>query len=119
MVISGDDVCCSVVPGTPAGVPVSAAMWSELPMTSATSCPPWSSVHECQRVECAFTSPVRTECGMPVIYCMQCCMSVSAVWQCVDVLSWYRNIHFCNCDMLSVANVHPDHLKLCAMCTNG
>ena len=25
------------------------------------------------------TSPVRTECGMFVMYCMQCCMSVSAV----------------------------------------
>ena len=36
-------------------------------------------VYECQRVECAFTSPVRTECGMFVMYCMQCCMSVSAV----------------------------------------
>ena len=43
------------------------------------SCPLWSSVYECQRVECAFTSPVRTECGMFVMYCMQCCMSVSAV----------------------------------------
>ena len=30
-------------------------------------------------MECAFTSPVRTECGMFMIYCMQCCMSVSAV----------------------------------------
>ena len=39
----------------------------------------WSSVYECQRVECAFTSPVRTECGMFVMYCMQCCMSMSAV----------------------------------------
>ena len=29
-------------------------------------------------MECAFTSPVRTECGMFVMYCMQCCMSVSA-----------------------------------------
>ena len=28
---------------------------------------------------CAFTSPVRTECGMFVMCCMQCCMSVSAV----------------------------------------
>ena len=28
---------------------------------------------------CAFTSPVRTECGMFVMYCMQCCISVSAV----------------------------------------
>ena len=26
-----------------------------------------------------FTSPVRTKCGMFVMYCMQCCMSLSAV----------------------------------------
>ena len=68
VVMSGDDVCCSVV-----------FMWSELLMTSAISCPLWSSVYECQRVECTFTSPVRTECGMFVMYYMQCCMSVSAV----------------------------------------
>ena len=30
-------------------------------------------------MECAFTSPVRSECAMFVRYCMQCCMSVSAV----------------------------------------
>ena len=48
-------------------------------MTSAISCPVWSSVYEYQRVECAFTSPVRTECGMFVMYRMQCCMSVSAL----------------------------------------
>ena len=76
---SGDDVCCSVVFGTLVGVFVFSVMWSELLMTSAISCPLWSSVYECQRVECAFTSPVRTECGMFVMYCMQCCMSVSAV----------------------------------------
>ena len=74
-----DDVCCSVVFGTLVGVFVFSVMWSELLMTSAISCPLWSSVYECQRVECAFTSPVRTECGMFVMYCMQCCMSVSAV----------------------------------------
>ena len=48
-------------------------------MTSAISCPLWSSVYEGQRVECAFTSLVRTECGM------KCCMSVStvcSVWMC-------------------------------------
>ena len=56
-------------------------------MTSAISSPLWSSVYECQRVECAFTSPVRTECGMFVMYCMQCSMSVSAVLSCVDTLS--------------------------------
>ena len=45
-------------------------------MTSAMSL---SSVCEYQREECAFTSAVRTECGMFVMCCMQCCMSVSDV----------------------------------------
>ena len=71
-------VCCREC-DTLVGVFVFSVMWSELLMTSAISCPLWSSVYECQRVECAFTSPVRTECGMFVVYCMQCCMSVSAV----------------------------------------
>ena len=79
VVISGDDVCCSVVFGTLVGVFVFRFMWSELLMTSVISCPLWSSVYECQRVECAFTSLVRTQCGMCMMYCMQCCMSVSAV----------------------------------------
>ena len=85
MVISGDDVCCSVVLGTLVGAFVFSVMWSEFLMASAIRCPLWSSVYECQRVECAFTSPVRTECGMLVMYCMQCCMSVSPVcsaWMC-------------------------------------
>ena len=77
--MSGDDVCCSVGFCTLVGVFVFSVMWSELLMTSAISCLLWSSVFECQRVECAFTSPVRTECGMIVMYCMQCCISVSAV----------------------------------------
>ena len=79
VVMSGDYVCCCVVFGTLVGEFVFSVMWSELLMTSAISCPLWSSVYECQRVECAFTSPVRTECGMFVMYSMQCCMSVSAV----------------------------------------
>ena len=54
VVMSGDDVCCSVVFGTLVGVFVFSVMWSELLMTSAISCPLWSSVYECQRVECAF-----------------------------------------------------------------
>ena len=77
VVMSDDEVCCSVLFGTLVGV--FSVMWSELLMTSAISCPLWSSVYKCQRVECVFTSPVRTECGMFVMYCMQCCMSVSAV----------------------------------------
>ena len=39
VVISGDDVCCSVVFGTLVSV-----MWSELLMMSVISCPLWSSV---------------------------------------------------------------------------
>ena len=77
VVISGNDVCCSVVLGTLVGV--FSVMWSELLMTSAISCPLWSSVYGCQRIEYAFTSPVRAVCGMFVMYCMQCCMSMSAV----------------------------------------
>ena len=38
VVMSGDDVCCSVVFGTPVGVFVFSVMWSELLMTSAISC---------------------------------------------------------------------------------
>ena len=76
VVISDEDVCCSVVLWH-SGWCV-CVNWSELLMTSAISCPLWSLVHEWQRVECAFTSPVRTECGMFVMYYMQCCMSVSA-----------------------------------------
>ena len=38
-------------------------------------------------MECAFTSPVKAECDMFVMCCTQCCMSVSAVLWCVDVLS--------------------------------
>ena len=77
VVISGEDIRCSVVVGTLVGV--FSVMWSELLMTSANSCPLWSSVYECHKLECAFTSPVMTEIGMFVMCCMQCCMSVSAV----------------------------------------
>ena len=79
VVISGEDVCCSVMFSTLVDVSVFSIMWSELLMTSTISCPLWSSVYECQRVEFAFTSPVRTECGMFMMCCMQCCMSVSTL----------------------------------------
>ena len=64
---SGDYVCCSVVFGTLVSVFVFSVMLTELLMTSANSCPLWSSVYECQRADCAFTSPMRTECGMFVM----------------------------------------------------
>ena len=61
------------------GVFVFSIMWSECLLISAISCPLWSPVYECHKVECAFTAPVRTEGGMFVMCCMQWCISVSAV----------------------------------------
>ena len=43
--ISGEDVCCSVVFGTLVGVFVFSVLWSELLMTSAISCG-----HQCTSV---------------------------------------------------------------------
>ena len=87
VVISGDDICFSVVFGTRVCVLVFSVMWSELLITSVMCCPLWSSVYECHKVEYVFTSLVRIECGMFVMCYTQCCMSVSAVLYCVDVLS--------------------------------
>ena len=101
MVMSGDDVCCSVVFGTLLGVFVFSVMWSELLMTSAISCTLWSSVYECQRVECAFTSTVRTECDVlyAVLYVR---VSYFVVRGCGVSM---RYIDVCYCDMFSVVNV--------------
>ena len=79
VVIYGEDDCYSVMFGTLVGVFVFSVMWSEFLITSANCCPLWSSVYKCHKVECAFISPVRTECGMFVMCCMQCCRSMSAV----------------------------------------
>ena len=65
----GDDVCCSVVFVTLVGV--FSVMWSELLMPSAISCPLWSSVYECQRVEC----------GM-IVMSVCLCQLFSSVWMC-------------------------------------
>ena len=60
-------MCCIAAFGTLAGVSVFSVIWSELLMTSGISCPLWSSLYECQRMECALTSPVSNECGMFVM----------------------------------------------------
>ena len=52
-------LCCSVVFDTLADMFfLFSVMWSELLMTPDISSPLWTSVYECQRVECAFRSPV-------------------------------------------------------------
>ena len=68
VLISGEDVCYSVVFGTLVGMFVLCG--PELLMTSAISCPPWSELYACHKMERVFTSPVRTECGMIVMCCM-------------------------------------------------
>ena len=91
VVISGEDVCCCVVFGTLVGVSVfSVILGSELLMTSAISCPLWASVYKCQRVECAFTSPVKTGCGMFVMCCLFC-----SAWMCYleEVYKCLHTIH--------------------------
>ena len=70
VVISSENICCSVVFGILAGVFVFSVMWSELLMISDMCCPLWSLVYECHKVECAFTSPARTECGMFMMCCI-------------------------------------------------
>ena len=79
LVMSGDIGCWCVLFGTLVGVSVLSVMWLELESVSEISSPRWSSVYECQSVECAFTSPVIIELGMLVMYCMQFVMSVSVV----------------------------------------
>ena len=110
--MSGDHVCCSVVFGPLVGVFVFSVMWSELLITSAISYPPWSSVYECQRGECAFKSPVRTECGMFVMYCVSC-----FVVRGCGVSRKFIDVFYC--DMFSVVNVYLDHLKFCVVCINS
>ena len=53
-------------------------MWSELLMIYTIGFPLGSLVYGCKRVECVFTSPVRTECGMFVMYCQLLC----SAWMC-------------------------------------
>ena len=77
--IAGEDDCCGVVFGTLFSVFLFSVMWSELLMTSAINCSMLSSVYECQREECVFSSPVSTECGMFLMFCMQCFMPMVAV----------------------------------------
>ena len=97
-------------------------------MTSVLSCPLWSSVYECPTVEGAFTSPVKTECGMcDVLYAVLyvCAVQYSVLYvrvSCFVVCGCAvsrRYINVCNCDMFSVVNVYHDHLKICVVCIYG
>ena len=65
-----------------------------------------------------YVPPVRTECGMFVMYCMQCCMSVSAVFVVHGCGVSRRYIDVCYCDIFSVVNVYLGHLKFCVVCIN-
>ena len=92
VVMSGDVGRWCGLFGTLVGVSVLSVMWLELESVSEISSPRWSSVYECQSVECAFTSPVIIELGMLVMYCMQFVMSVSVVSM---VVLWCRGVSWC------------------------
>ena len=105
--------------GTLVGVSVFSAIWSELLITSAISCPLSSTVYECQRVECVFTSPVRTECGMFVMCCAVCsvvCRVTCFVVRRCAVSRRYINV--CYNYVFSVVNMYLEHLKFCVVCIN-
>ena len=89
----------------------------ELESISEISSPRWSTVYECQSVECAFTSPVIIELVKLVMYCMQFVMSVSVVFMvscCFLVL--------CICwlwDVLEVFCVYFWKLYFCVVRVDG
>ena len=91
VVMSGDDVCCSVVFSTLVGVFVFSVMWSELLMTSAISCPLWSSVYECQRVECD-SYCIYIICI--ILMFLQCVSTVIIVYIIISPLNSYLYIHW-------------------------
>ena len=78
-------------------------------MTSDINSPQWASVYKCQREECAFTSPVRTGCGLLVMCSVVClCQLFSSAWMCCLEEVY---IDVCYCDMFSVVNVYLEQLK--------
>ena len=88
VVISGEDVCCGVVFGTLVGVFVFSVMWSELLMISAISCPLWSSVYECYKVECCcLPTPMTFASGGSLIFPLVVHQPASAsIWPVVQSL---------------------------------
>ena len=66
-------------------------------------------------MDCAFTFPVRTECGMFVLYAvLYACVCCFVVCGCAVSR---RYIDFCYCDTVSVVNMYL--LKFCVVCING
>ena len=90
--------------GTLVGVSVLSVICLELESVSEISSPRWSSVYECQSVECAFISPVIIELGMLVMYCMQFVMSVSVV----AMVSW--------CGVLFLGAMYMLAMVMCFVC---
>ena len=90
VVMSGDVGCWCALFGTLVGVSVLSVMWLELESVSEISSPRWSSVYECQSVECAFTSPVIINVG-DVLYAV-CYVCVRSVY---GVVVWCRGVTLC------------------------
>ena len=65
------------------------------------------------------TSPLRTECGMFMMCCMQRCMSVSTGFVVGGCTVSRRYIKVCNRDVFSVVNMCLDHLMFCVLVVEG
>ena len=111
VVISGEDFCCSVVFGTLVGVFVFSVMWSELLMTSAISCPLWSSVYECH-------NEVTSTLSIPLINISHLGSGAALILVCFDFpltsqlflgklfLIFFTLFHFC-LFLINVSHVQP------------
>ena len=98
VVISGDDICCSVVLGTLVGVFVFSVMWSEFLMTSAIRCPLW---YQCQSGVCVHISGEdRVWYFRDVLYAVLYVRVSCFVVRGCGVSRRYIDV--CSCDMFSV-----------------
>ena len=85
-------------------------------MTSAFSCPLWSSVPE-NGVCVHISSEDRVWYVCDVLYAvLYVRVSCFAVRGCAVL---WKYINVCNCGMFSVVNVYLDHLKFCVVCIDG
>ena len=118
VVISGDDVCCSVV----------LELW--LVCLCLVLCGPiclWHLLlvvhcgHQCTSArEWSVRSHLRWGLSVVCLWCTICsvvcpCQLFCSAWMCC--LEDVYNV--CNCDVISVVNVYLDHLKFCIVCING
>ena len=102
VVMSGDVGCWCALFGTLVGVSVLSVMWLELESVSEISSPRWSSVYECQNVDCV----VRVD-GLWRLDVRECCVGLNVGDESASLLVfsvcadgsvvWYFGLSFDSC----------------------